>query len=110
MSIDESRALPEYPEGFSERAVAFLGGSVEPIVGGHFASDLPDRLHRIEFGRVGRQAMQFDAMSVLAEPFLPVLVEVVAGTIVRNEEDLLGVPGNQELQERQVGLGVEDRS
>ena len=54
--------------------------------------------------------MQFDAMSVLAEPFLPVLVEVMAGPIVGNEEDLLGgVPGNQKLEERQVGLGVEDR-
>lgn len=111
MRIDESRALAERAEGRAEGPVSFPDGPVEPVVGGHLARDLPDGLHRVQLRRVGRQAMQFDAVRVLAEPTLPLLVQVVAGPVVSDEEDLLcGVPGNEELEEVQVGFSVEDRS
>ena len=54
--------------------------------------------------------MQFNAVRVLSQPTLSVLLEVVAGAVVGDEEDLAGgVAADEKLEEVQVGLGVEDR-
>jgi len=58
-----------------EGGIALLGRVEEPVVGGLLLDDLPDALDRVELRRVGRQPKELDAMAVLAEPGLAVVVE-----------------------------------
>ena len=110
MGVNQVGALAEGAEGFAQRTIPFIDSPVEPVVGRQLAGDLPDRLHGVEIGRVGRQAMQFKAVRVLTQPTLPVLAEVVARAIVGDEEDFPGgVAADEEFEEVQVSLGVEDR-
>lgn len=109
MSCDQSRTSSERPKGFSKCGVAFLGRSIESIVCGELAGCLPNRLHGVELGRVGRQSKECDPPRALCEPALPLLVEVVAGAVVHDEEDLVtAVPGDKLLEEGEEGHAIED--
>ena len=108
MRRDECRPSAECCKGCPERDIPFGGRGVESIVGGHLSRDFPDRLHRVEFRRVWREAVQLDAMSVFGEPLLARGRKVVTWGVVNDEEDLApSVLADEALEERPKGIAVE---
>ncbi len=97
-------------DGEKKDVVAFIGRSVESIVRGHLAGDLPDPLGWIELGRIAGKPMQFDSVRVGCQPLFAGLVEPMTGTVVDDEEQLsrpvLGGELQQKLMKR---VAVKDR-
>ena len=86
-----------------------MGRQVESIVGGHFTCRLPHRLDRIELGRIRWQPKESDVRGVVPEPSLTVLVEIMTGAVVDNEEHLAAsVLSDEVLEKYQERLAVED--
>src|ERR1700761_555387 len=110
MVRDQFRACLELIEGCAQRRVAFFDGLVEPIVGGPLLGHLPYALNRVVLGRVRRQTKQLEPPTVLGEPLLPVFLEVVAGTVVDDQEDLAATVCHELLQELEEREPVEDGS
>jgi len=74
----------------------------------HLARGLPYWLHRIELRRVCRESKQFNPIAIPDQPFFALLGEVVARSVVDDEEDLLtSVLGNKALEEREERLAIE---
>src|ERR1700722_19918092 len=84
---DHRRVGLEGLEGGGEREVSVVDGSVEAVVGGRLLGDLPDALDAVEFGGVCGQPKQLEAMTMLGQPSLSDCVELVAGSVVDDEED-----------------------
>lgn len=108
MVRDQARSLLEHFERGAERCVAFFDGLVEAIVGGSFLGQLPDAFDAVELRRVWRKPEQLDAVTILRQPLLSLFLEVVAGTVVDDEEDLASAARNDLLQEIEERESVED--
>ena len=108
MIRDEAGLLLEHLECCAERSVAFFDGLVEAIMGGSLLGQLPDALDAVELGRVRRKPEQLDAVAILGQPLLSFLLEVVAGAVVDDQEDLASATGNDLLQEVEEREAVED--
>lgn len=69
---------------------------------------LPDRFHRIELGRVGRQPIQLYPVRVIREPSLPSRWETMAGGVV-DDHEYLAIPilSHEILQKRPEGHAIE---
>ena len=78
-------------------------------MGGPFLGQLPDTFDRVELWRVWGQAKQLDSVPVLGEPQLSFFLEVVAGTVVDDEEDLASASSHDLLEELEERESVEDR-
>ena len=104
MSIDYFGPALEHIEGLGQLGVALVRCDEERVVCGQLASRFPDAFHRHELGRVGRQTVELDAVTVLAQPPFAVVVEIVARAVVDDQEDLAPVVTvhklPQELEER----------
>ena len=109
MPGDERWALLERLEGGGERFVAGLDGGEEAIVRRALLRRLPDALDAVELGRVRRQPLELDAMAIRREPLLPFLVEVMAGAVVDDQEDLASSAMNEPFEELEERALVEDR-
>jgi hypothetical protein len=78
-------------------------------VRGQLTRRFPHRLNRVELRRVGRQAKEHDLVGVLGEPLLPFFLEVVAGAVVDNEEELPPlILGDETLEEPEERMSVEN--
>lgn len=109
VSRNQGGALPEPAERRSQGGIALLRRPVEAVVRRELPRGLPDWLHGVELRRIRREAEQRDAARVLGEPLLPFLVEVVAGAVVDDQENLAtAVLRDEVLEEAQERLTVED--
>ena len=79
------------------------------VVGGVFASVLPEPFGGIEFGRVGRELMDFQPVPVGAEPAPNLAVLMVGGVVLDEDGPLAAIMRRETLQEIQVGGGIENR-
>lgn len=110
MTGDLVRVGVEDFEAIAQRGVALLDGAVEPVVCGGFLRDLPDALDSVQLWRVRRQPVKLNPMPVLREPRFAVRVEVVAWTVVDDEEYLPAAAAtNEVLQEAEERDGIKDR-
>src|SRR5882672_2265447 len=104
MSSDHLGPALEHIEGLGQLGVALVGCDEERVVRGQFAGGFPYAFHRHELGRVGRQAMELDAVTVLAQPTFAVVLEPVVRRVVDDQEHLAAVVAAyqlpQELEER----------
>jgi len=106
---DQLRFRLERREGRAKGCVALFNRLVEAIVGGSFLGHFPDTFDRIELRRVGRQPEQLDAVPVRLQPQLSFFLEIVAGTVVDDEEDLAPASTDDLLEEVMERESVEDR-
>src|SRR5882672_2979231 len=110
MSCDHFGPTLEHIEGLGQLGVALVRGDEERVVRRELARRLPHALHGHELRRVGREAMELDAAAIRAQPALAVLVELVAGRVVDDQEDLAtGVTKHELPQELPEGSAVEHR-
>src|SRR4051812_7768375 len=104
MSCDHRGPALEQIDSLGQLGIALVRRDEERIVRREFARRLPHTFHRHELWRVGRQAMERDAVAIVAQPALAVLLELVTGRVVDDEEDLATVVTlnelPQELEER----------
>lgn len=77
-------------------------------MGCSFLGQLPDAFDRVELRRVGRQPEQLDAVAVLLQPQFSLFLEVVAGAVVDDEEDLPPASSNDLLEEFEKREPIED--
>ena len=93
---DEARLRLERSEGFAQCGIALLDRLVEAIVGGSLLRYLPNALDRVELGAstVVAGTARFDGGR--GEPELPFLLEVVAGAVVDDQEDLASASSNEQ--------------
>jgi len=68
---------------------------------------LPDPLDGVEVGRAGRQPVQFDSMAVGLQPRDTISLQVVAGTVVDDEEEFASCRTDELLQECKERAAVE---
>src|SRR5688500_1095022 len=86
-----------------ESGVTVGRGPEEAVVGGGLLGGLPDTLDGIELRRVRREAEELDAVTAPCEPLLAGGVEVVAGPVVDDEEDLAATAGDEMLEKLEEG-------
>ena len=66
----------------TQRLQYFLEAHETAIVRSLHSSMMPQRLRRVEFGRVGRQGLDFQPLSVCLKPLLDFLLFVVGSVVV----------------------------
>lgn len=99
----------ELRESATECHVALVRGREEGVVRGHLPRGFPDSLDGHELRRVAGKAMQFDEVGVVVQPLLSLVVEVMAGCVVDNEEDFAWrMPAHEAPQELAESGAVED--
>lgn len=108
MIRDEAGLVLKDLEGCAKGCITLFDGLVKAIVGGSLLGQLPDAFDRVELRRVGRQPEQLDAMVVLFQPQLPLFLEVVAGAVVDDQEDLASASNNELFEEVEERKPVED--
>ncbi len=97
-------------EGLESRdqgRIPLLGRVEESVVGRSFLGLLPARFGRIEVGRVGWETEEFNPMLIGTQPCLPFLIEIVAGSIIEDEEDLAATGPHKGLKKDQEGSRLE---
>jgi hypothetical protein len=87
----------------------FLWAGEVAIMGSIFACVLPEPLGGIEFGRIGRELMDFQPVPVGFEPAPDLGVLMVRGIVLNENGSPAAVMGSQLMKEVQVGGRVEDR-
>jgi hypothetical protein len=88
MGRDEDRIPTKAAKCGAECRVSFVSRGVETVVRGHFSRRLPNRLDRVELGRIRRQTEKRDAVRIVPEPLLAFVFKIVTRPIVDNEKDL----------------------
>jgi transposase len=106
---NEGRLSAKIIKGGGERRVALDSGLVKRIVRGPHFCLLPTPINRIEFGRVRREACEFDALVVDRKPCFALGIEIVARAVVHDEEDFTAGMPHKVLEKGQERLRVEDR-
>jgi len=77
---------------------------------GQLSGGLPDSLHWHKLGRVRRQSVQFDKMTVGTQPSFPFIVQSVARRIIDDQKHLpTSISSNKLTQEFTEGVRVENR-
>src|SRR5216684_3680317 len=109
MAGEEGGIGPEALEGENQCSVTFIRGVEEAVVGRELLGLFPCALGGVEVWRVRWEAEQFDAVMVPTEPRFAVLREVVAGSVVEDQEQLPARPLDELLEEQQERVAVEDR-
>lgn len=97
---NQDRRSLECPEGRAQRIVTIVGGPIEAVVRRHLFGRLPHALDWIELRRVRWQAEQLDPMTVFGEPSLSLLVEVMTGAVVDDQEGLSAPTATHDLLEK----------
>ena len=85
MSSDHLGPALEQSERLGQLGIALVRGDEERIVRRELARRLPHAFHRHELRRVGRQAMELDAMAICAKPALAIFLEPMTGRVVDDE-------------------------
>jgi hypothetical protein len=77
-------------------------------VGGIFAGVLPEPFGGIEFGRVGRELVDFQPVAVGVEPTPNLGVFMIRGVVLDEDGPGAAIVGGQLVQEVQIGASIED--
>ena len=88
-----------FSEDASEGGQQFGGVGEVPVVGAGSSRILPKSFGRVELGRVRRQLMHFQPVSIGCEPRPDVAVFVVGGVVLDQDSALPPILGGQLLQE-----------
>lgn len=93
-----------------QRSAQFLRRIEIPIVSGLLSRVSPDLLNAVEFGRIGRQLEDFQALAICFEPFVDFGLLVIRGVVLNQVHTVVApVKTRQEyfVQETDVCLGIE---
>src|ERR1700733_3739808 len=78
-------------------------------MGSVLASVLPESLGGIEFGRVGRELVDFQPVPVGLEPAPHLSVLMIRGVVLNEDGPAAAIMRSKAMEEIQVGGGIEDR-
>src|SRR5579863_4153227 len=74
-----------------------------------FTGVLPQPLGGIEFGRVGRELVDFQPVAVGLEPAPDLGVLMIRGVVLNENGPAAAIMGGKAMEEIQVGGGIKDR-
>ena len=108
MGSDQLRVGLHIPEDAAQGGDQFAWAGEVAIMSSILAGVLPQPFGRIEFGRVGRELVDFQPVAVGFEPAPDLGVLMIRGVVLNENGTAAAIIRGQAMQEIQVGGSIED--